>query len=90
MAKFLNPKRFSKENLNSKTFDRFVKFLGPVQNFYGIKTVEYLNIRMFIKDNKRSFKMVNDYKHKYYDQINIFVKSILRTYSDAIFTNVIK
>jgi hypothetical protein len=90
MVKNLVPKRFIKENISGRVYERFDKFLGPIKNFYGINTIEYVNIRMtFHKSGIRKFNIVNEYNNKYIDKVNEFVKGVLRCYSDGIFTNVI-
>jgi len=82
--------RFTKYEFNGKTFERFLKYLGPYQNFFGVRTIEYINLRIQFKEEEiRKFKIVNPYNNKYIDKINEFVKSVLITLSDGIFTNVL-
>ena len=89
MVKFIVPHRFSKNFIDEQTIKRFCSYLGALQNFFGGRTVEHLTIRIFIKNNEKSFRIINEYNNKYNYKVNEYIKSFFRTYSDGIFTNVI-
>jgi hypothetical protein len=88
MVKFLVPQRFTKQSLSEETFKRFTSFLGPLPNFLGASTIQYLNIRILFDDRGKKFRIVNDYNHKYNYKIAEYLKGFFRTYSDGIFTTV--
>lgn len=90
MGKYIVPKRFSRNFINEQTFQRFNTFLGPIQNFIGGSTIQYLNLRILIDERSKKFRIVNDYDHKYKYMISEYLKGFFRTYSDGIFTTVLK
>jgi hypothetical protein len=87
MVKINIPKRFAKNNLNEETLNRITNLIGPIQNFYGAGSIQYLNLRIQIDQFGKKFRVVNDYNHKYEYKISEYIKNFLRVYSDGIFTN---
>jgi hypothetical protein len=88
MRRFKIPERFSKKYFNPYLMKRFVKFLGPVQNYFGAETIYYLNLRIFIKPEGFKFRIVNKHYQEYDYIVENYTKGLLRTYSDLILTSV--
>jgi hypothetical protein len=89
MVKLQIPQRFKPPFLSEDTARMFIKLIGPIQNFIGASSIQYLNLRILIDNGQFKFKIVNDYNRKFNYAINEYVKSLLRTYSDGILTTVI-
>jgi hypothetical protein len=89
MTKLIVPKRFSKNNLSNETAKRFMNFVGPIQNFFGTQTIMFLNLRMFIDENGKRFRIVNEYNQKIQYKVKDYIKDFLIIHTDGIFTTVI-
>ena len=79
---------FNKNTLKGDTFTKFTDYLGPYQNFHGIKTMHYINLRILKGYFGLNFKTVNRYYQTFESEANYNVKSLLRTYAQGIITTV--
>jgi hypothetical protein len=89
MTKLIIPKRFSNNNLSNETAKRFMNFVGPIQNMFGAQTIMFLNLRMFIDERGKRFRIVNEYNEKIQYKVKDYIKDFLVIHSDGIFTTVI-
>lgn len=88
MVKLVLPRRFSQDNMSEEVLKKFVKLLGPLENFAEARTIQYMNIRMFMDNgNDIKCKIINTYNQSYKFIINEYLKGLLRTYTDGILTS---
>lgn len=81
-------KRFNLYNLPKNVKDNLRKLIGPVTNFYNIKTVHKLNFRIFLNNKNFSYRILNSHFQQNIFNHDIYIKSFLRVYSDGIFISV--
>lgn len=88
MVKIKIPYRFSNTNMSTETYNRFKKYLGGIESFFNARTIQYLNLRIFVDNNIIRYRIVNNQNKGYRFAANEYVKAVLRTYSDGIITTV--
>ena len=82
-------KRFNSLNLPKNLRESLKKVIGPLSNFYNVKTVHKLNYRIFLKEKHYNYRIVNTHSQKNIFNFDDYIKSFFRVYSDGIFMSVI-
>ena len=82
-------KRFNLVNLPKGVNQNIKRLIGPVSNFYNVKTVHKLNFRILLNDKKYQCRILNTHFQENVFNYDCYVKSFLRLYTDGIFISVI-
>jgi hypothetical protein len=89
MSKIKIPLKFSLQNFNPQTLKRWGNYLGPMENFYNVKTVNLINLRIIYDNKIFKYKTVNNHTKEYNYKVHEYIRGVLRSYADGILTSVI-